>query len=227
MSEIPPYDDGNDESAEALSLIINDPAHLDNIGDNLDVDWFLFEVTPGSNYSISLNTLSSNYIDVRLYDSALGYSGSTYAYGSGGLQIIGATDSVYYLKVSASNNSTGDYNVAIEDLVISYTTLPLGEWTPGTIETSGDVLWYEANVTGGQAYSYSHDDSFQGSGTYTCDIDVTAYQEDMVTPYFNNLDSAWTSPQTINVPEGESKIYFKVRGYGGGSNKGTFALLLQ
>ncbi|GHV20021.1 hypothetical protein FACS189494_02940 [Spirochaetia bacterium] len=58
------------------------------------------------------------------------------------------------------------------------TTLVDGVFTSGAaISSPGDVDWYTFVATSGQTYSLTWDEAY-GSGSYTCDIKVSAFQSD-------------------------------------------------
>ncbi len=99
--------------------------------------------------------------------------------------------------------------------------LTFDTWTPQNISTAGEVKTYYFMATPGTAYAIAWDDSYQGSGTYACDVKVSAYRQNLTTPYFSNIDSGYTLPQTITAQE--SIVYIKVMGYSS-SSTGTFAL---
>lgn len=99
--------------------------------------------------------------------------------------------------------------------------LTLGIWTSGSLTTAGEVKTYNFVATPGATYTIAWDDSYEGSGTYTCDIKVSAYRQDLITTYFSGYDSGWAPPITITAQD--SIVYLKVSGYSS-SNTGSFAL---
>ncbi len=100
-------------------------------------------------------------------------------------------------------------------------TLTLGNWTQGAISTAGEVKTYSFNTTPGVSYAIAWDDSYQGSGAYSCDIKVSAYLQNQTTAYFSNADSGYTAPRTIVAQD--NIVYIKVAGYSV-SSTGGFAL---
>lgn len=99
--------------------------------------------------------------------------------------------------------------------------LTLGTYLPKTIAAPGAVNTYYFMATPGKNYKIYWDDSYQGSGTYTCDIKVSGYRSNLTTTYFSNIDSGYSTPQTITAQE--NIVYLKVVGYYS-SSYGTFAL---
>jgi len=94
--------------------------------------------------------------------------------------------------------------------------------TAGTLVNPGDTLWYYFNATNGSTYNVMWDDSYEGSGTYTADIKVSAYRQDKVTTYFYDDDSGYYSPSIV-VAAATEKVYIMVTGYSS-SNTGTFGI---
>jgi clostripain len=117
--------------------------------------------------------------------------------------------------IENSNISTAIYTInrqlATEDTYIS-----------ATLDATGEIDWFYFNATAGNSYKIWWDDSYQGSGTYTCDIKVSAYREDKITSYFTNINSAYSNPKIITASATE-KVYIKVEGYYS-SSKGTYAV---
>jgi hypothetical protein len=100
-------------------------------------------------------------------------------------------------------------------------TLPFGVWTRGNITIAGEVKTYCFTATPGKTYTIAWDDSYQGSGTYTLDVKVSANRQDQVTTYFSNIDSGYNSPRTITAQDG--MVYIKVVSYYSGGT-GSFGI---
>jgi C1A family cysteine protease len=99
-------------------------------------------------------------------------------------------------------------------------TMPLGTWISGSI-TAGGSQWYCFKATTGTQYSIYWDDSYSGSGTYTCDVKVSAYKKNLTTTYFSGIDSGYYTPKTITALE--DYVYIKVQGYFS-DESGSFAI---
>ena len=99
--------------------------------------------------------------------------------------------------------------------------LSLDTWNSKNLTTRSDVNIYSFNATIGKTYSISWDDIIQGSETYSCDIKVSGYRQDLATSYFNNVDSGYLSPQLITAQD--NIVYIKVTGHYSYST-GSFAL---
>jgi len=107
----------------------------------------------------------------------------------------------------------------------NYTITP-GTWATGTLTATSDIIWYSFSGVSGTVYTVKWDDSYQGSGTYTADIKVSAYRANQSTSYFTNVDSGWTTPKTLTASATET-IYIKVVPYSASSSYlGTFGLLV-
>jgi hypothetical protein len=103
-----------------------------------------------------------------------------------------------------------------------YTPLTEGSWTQGYIG-AGDVKWYSFTASPGNAYEVSWDDSYRGSGSYTADIEVSAYSSSQ-TPLFSpqeTVDTAYAAPQQISGYSGT--VYLKVQGFNS-SETGSYAI---
>jgi hypothetical protein len=103
----------------------------------------------------------------------------------------------------------------------SGTLLSLNSWTSGSITAAGATKKYYFNAVPGKTYKIYWDDSYQGSGSYSCDVKVSAYKQDNITTYFSNADSAYTTPRTITAQD--NIVYLEVAGYYS-SSTGSFAL---
>ena len=91
-------------------------------------------------------------------------------------------------------------------------------WTDGNIATSNGEVWYSFYASSNTTYRVWWNDSYNGNGTKTGDVYVTAYGSNGAV-LFNNVDSGWGSPQTITLISGAT-INLKVTS----SGIGTFAI---
>lgn len=133
------------------------------------------------------------------------------------------TNPVIY-TVTANDGSTKTYTVIVP--TPGFEALPAeGTWTTGHLNTSGGAVWFEATVTGGQSYILNWDDQYEGSGSYTLDVVVSAYEQDQATSYFLTQDSGYSTARIIDVPAGQTRLYVKVTAYFSGPT-GSFALKL-
>jgi fibronectin type 3 domain-containing protein len=140
---------------------------------------------------------------------------TTTSYSDTGLTTFATT---YYYKVSA-------YNTAGEGSQSSFVTalriLSDNVWFDGTMTANG-IHNYQFNATQGNTYRIYWNDSYEGDHTKTCDIAVSAYWEDTGTSIFSGVDSAYTTPRTINASR-SGTIILRVQGYSS-SNTGTYAI---
>jgi hypothetical protein len=125
--------------------------------------------------------------------------------------------------VSITNNDTDEnpYTFTVTGTGIINGTIPLDTWTPGNITAAGEVYTYCLNTVPGKIYTINWDDIFQGTGTYTGDIKVSAYRQDLAAIYFSNIDSGFSTPQVITAQD--NVIYLKIAGYST-SSTGSFAV---
>lgn len=131
-------------------------------------------------------------------------------------------------QIEADTNGDGTYNWNSGILYwaeVSLTEITtFSQWIQGSISPGGTV-WYYFNAIEGTQYNIYWDDSYSGSGSYTADIEVSAYREDMTTSYFTDLDSGYSTPQNI-MAQATERIYIKVEGYSSYSS-GTFAIMVD
>ena len=200
---------------------------------NNRTSYYSFTTGAGIDYVLSASG-SGNSVKLDVYGAA-DFSSYWYAEenlalnnGSAGLLPL-SPNSTYYLEATNPNSGTAPISFNLEGSASSspqFTALPSnGTWTVGNLG-DGDIIWYVATVTGGQNYVLKWDDVFQGSGIYTGYDAVEAYQADRLTPYFVNGYPGYTTPMTISVPSGQTKVYICVDAAWIGSS-GTFALQIQ
>ncbi|HBD95678.1 MAG: hypothetical protein A2015_10330 [Spirochaetes bacterium GWF1_31_7] len=98
------------------------------------------------------------------------------------------------------------------------------EWPPETTLSKGETIWYSFQAETGKTYSIRWNDKSGNSNSVTnlTDIVVSAYKSDKITPYFEDIDSAYIVPQTIISSE-DGLIYIKITGYRI-SDAGNFSL---
>ncbi|MDR2633977.1 MAG: hypothetical protein LBC51_10220 [Treponema sp.] len=96
-------------------------------------------------------------------------------------------------------------------------------WQEGEI-ASGEYHYYRFRAQAGQSYLIRWNDSLEGDGTKTGDILVTLYREDLNTSLYFGVDSGFTAPPRISVPE-DTDILIEVKGYRATQDRGTYALM--
>lgn len=124
-------------------------------------------------------------------------------------------------KPESNSAPSTTYPYSLFTNLSSATQVTLGNWTVGNISERGGKLYY-FNATAGQQYNIRWDDSYQGSGSYTCDIVVSAYRENFSTSYFTDVDSGYSTPKVITASATE-KVYIYVKGYDL-TESGTYAI---
>ncbi|MBN2353075.1 MAG: fibronectin type III domain-containing protein [Spirochaetales bacterium] len=100
--------------------------------------------------------------------------------------------------------------------------IPYGSLIQGSLG-AGESQWYYFRASSGAEHTLFWDDYFQGSGTYSCDVVVSAYRENLTTSYFTNRDSGYSAPPKVTASATEM-VFIKVKGYFYNS-AGTFALM--
>ncbi len=89
------------------------------------------------------------------------------------------------------------------------------DWLEGSIDGASETAGFQFEGTAGETYYLWWDDLSSGSETATADITVSAFHEDKMTPYFNNIDLGMPEPQEIVIAEGESSVYLMVNAHHG------------
>ena len=74
--------------------------------------------------------------------------------------------------------------------------LTAGVWKLGNIASDNGELWYSITATDGSMYWVWWDDSWQGSGTYSGDINVRAWYSDGKDA-FSGGDNGWSTPSSF------------------------------
>lgn len=93
------------------------------------------------------------------------------------------------------------------------------EWIEANID-SGETLWYSFNTLTNLSYEILWDDAKDGSSSYTSDIKVSSYKENLKDYFFLSEDSGYTQPPAI-YSENQQKIYIKIETIAQG---GTFKI---
>ncbi len=110
------------------------------------------------------------------------------------------------------------------------TEIELTVWEEGEL-TNKNEIWFYFNATKDEEYFIEWDDLYGGSGAYTLDILVSAYREDLETPYFedddlgygHNPDDDEGKSAPAIIAQATEKIFIKVSKYEG-EGDGTFAV---
>jgi hypothetical protein len=167
----------------------------------------VYRSTTGTFSSTPLTTLSSEY--------ATSYTDTAVTAGT-----------TYYYKVSAENGiGEGPQSPAVSDTPPAAgtgTLLTLNTWTIGNVSVETQVDWYRITIGTAGTYSLQWDDRYEGSGTYTGDIMVSAYQADGTSLFI--MDSGYNSPPSKSFNAGET-LYVRVVPYGNNSGyTGTYRI---
>jgi len=141
----------------------------------------------------------------------------------------GFSVSIPYDYMISSANQTGIALGSVNlDLFtpVSPSSLTANTWHNGNITVIGHVDWYSINVTSGTRYYLWWNDSYEGDGTKSLDIDVYAlYSSTNIIQFDNfNNDSAWHNPVSFTASS-TGTVYIRVRAYDGWPNTGTYAIV--
>jgi hypothetical protein len=96
-------------------------------------------------------------------------------------------------------------------------------WTVGNNPTEEDQSLYYFTGVSGNTYYVWWDDDWEGSGTYSGDLEVSAYQENMSTAYFEQVDSGYNTSQPVTIVAGETTVFVLAEPYSG-VGTGGFAI---
>jgi hypothetical protein len=141
-----------------------------------------------------------------------------------------ASEDKYYDKTAGADVTL----TATYDAVTGY-----WEWDYPEITTTGTVgsfdpyntgvkdHWYGFKAVSAGTYQLQWEDkNNQSISTYNSDVTVSAYHSDFTTPFFTDIDSGYTIPQSINLTAGD-KVYVKVTVKGSNPNFSKGAYLIR
>jgi len=149
-----------------------------------------------SNGSVIFNDLSAGYYDSESFKAT--------------------SNATVYVRVYPASSSTGTFGIAYNTastrpkaglIPEDATALTAGTWIDGTIGTSGEA-WYKLIASATTHYLWWND-SGQGNGKKTLDVNVNAYRSNE-TSVFNNIDSAWSSSRIVSSLTVGEAIYIRV-----------------
>jgi hypothetical protein len=146
-----------------------------------------------STYSSALTISSTTTLKAYAYKSFYSESGTTSAtYTIAGSALLALREApTEAMLVSTSSGYRLAFGIG--------PSLPYNAWTPW-ISSDGGAIWMSFVVEAGATYSISWDDSGQGSGYYSADIKVGAYESDKATrlsTWVADVDSGYSTPTTI------------------------------
>lgn len=91
--------------------------------------------------------------------------------------------------------------------------------------SAGEVKWFYFDAVAGTGYRVHWDDETMGSGTYTCDVEGSAYNEDFSIQFFEDVNAGYNLAQPLtNQQSGKVYVYFKGNSP---SDNGTFAVCVS
>jgi len=201
----------------------------------------------GTPTGVTLTAITSSSITVSwsLVSGAIGYNIYRSASSSGTYTQIGTVTTTSYTNTGLSANTTYYYKVSAyissnvegeQSSIVSATTLSSGSvsgteanpisltagvWTNGSVISSTSVVWYSFYVTSGTTYYIWWNDSYQGDGTKTSIVQVSAYTS-TGTPLFLGMYGGWTSYRSFTASS-SGTVKIKVEPYNNPFT-GTFAI---
>jgi formylglycine-generating enzyme required for sulfatase activity len=167
---------------------------------------YRFSTIPDMLYTVSWEDSgdqdgSSSYngdIKVTAYLESIGSSPVLFSAQDSGYstprQVSSASATAIYLKVEGV--STGTYSVKYELPVIP--DLTDGVWQGGNMTASGSK-YYRFPIATGETYLVYWNDSYEGDGTSTADIKVSAYYETGGVSIFSDVGSGYYTPQVFTA----------------------------
>jgi hypothetical protein len=187
------------------------------------VQWFKFTATAAAQFiHTTLGTLTGG-VYIQVYadtGTAVGISSSL---GNGGFVSRTLTDGQeYYIRVWAyTSGNTGTYQIAYNTSSAAPPPLTAGVWANGSLTAGGSVT-YTMSVTSGTTYRIWWNDSYQGNGTKSVDVIVSARYTSSGASIFSGVDSGWSSPQSFTA-NSTGTVTITVSGYSGATS-GTFGV---
>jgi uncharacterized repeat protein (TIGR02543 family) len=152
----------------------------------------------------SITVSSSGTVKIKVEPYTSGYTGT------------------FAVAYSTSNIRPGNSSGGGTGTETNPISLTNGIWADGSITStaSGSAVWYSFSITSGTTYYIWWNDSFEGNGTKTLDVKVSAYYSNG-TSILSGQDSGWNGWYFTPYQTGTVKI--KVEPYSSGST-GTFAV---
>ncbi len=170
---------------------------------------------------------ASEYSVYRSTHASYGYSWLTDTSNTYYNDYTASSGTIYYYKVRAYDGDYSDYSDYDSGYVsggFTATYIDFNDWTDDSI-TSGGEQWYYFNAIGGNSYYVYWADSQITGESYTADIQVSAFRENLSTPYFVDVDEAYYTAETITATATE-KVYIKVEGIDS-FESGTFGIIVE
>jgi len=200
-------------------------------------------ITDTSNLSEAV-TLSYTYDETtNKYTFTAAATGvSTYSWYIDNVKQSGTT-ATFIVNPSSSNVTAGVHNIQVrivknsvtysaqkqiviikqktpDDYSSNSSLLTNGTWVTGEITSDNPSKKYTINVTSGNTYYVYWDDSYNGSGTYTCDVYVSAAYSSGTT-IFSSVDSAYSTAKSFTATQTDT-VNITVTPYQNGT--GTFRI---
>jgi hypothetical protein len=155
--------------------------------------------------------------------------------------ISGATDTqvekrsaIIYLVLDASTSLSAPQIGQIRTAAIGFinsiysrlsssasVSLITNQWYTNSFTSSSQTHTYQFYATAGTTYRIAWDDSYEGSGAYTCDVKVSASGAG-ITP-FSDVDTAYSTPRTI-TPSSSGNITITVIPFSSGGT-GSYRII--
>ena len=102
----------------------------------------------------------------------------------------------------------------------------IDRWTTGDLASATDnVEWYYFDATAGSEYEITWDDSADGSSAYSGDVNVTAYQGDLVNTHFTAVDNGYGNNAQRITALADERMYIKVAVNSGAA--GSYAVRIR
>ncbi|MCB1160075.1 MAG: hypothetical protein KDK45_21415, partial [Leptospiraceae bacterium] len=197
-----------------------------------EIQTFYFNSQFGKRYIVkwadSFQGTENETVDIQV--SAFNSDGSVYYFNSidsgysVGRNVIAVATENTYITVSgkvAGNNGT--YKIWVElDPTYTIPSLMVNAAAQTYNLVAQTQMWFSFSTESGKQYNIKWDDSYEGSGTKTADIKVSAYTSDGSNSYFTEADSGYNTGVTITSTE-NGKVYLIVEGYSS-LDEGTYSI---
>ena len=227
----------NPGSTTANAVLLIDSVYTDGNLTAGGTMWFYFNATSGIDHDIfwddsdgGSGTYTCDLLVSAYREDALTsyFLDDDYGYTTPRTMTAVATEKVYVKVEGYDSSESGTFSVKSVSKPVAGPSnaiqLTNSSYSIGSI-TAGGSQWFYFNAVSGVTYDIYWDDSFEGSGPFTCDILMSGYRADGVTSYFTNVDSGFSIPTQV-IASATERVYLKVEGYDSGDS-GTFGVVFH
>ena len=173
----------------------------------------MWEVEDSGTYKTNGKKLTLTYheSDSSHYSTTVQYS------------VSGNTGKITYTEGSYSETITltrTKISIGVWNAPSNSVSLTNGQWVNGNINSYGSGVWYSFNISSGITYHVWWNDEYDGDGSKTLDIEVSAFHSNGTRIFYE--DSGWNTPESFTASS-NGTVFLRVTGYDDGT--GSFAIV--